>query len=351
MSTLPSGTNADSAMFQYDPVTGKTYKWNSTTKEYIEFSKSDDVVHKTGDESIAGQKIFNDGIIIKGFAFSPYRGDAQLAVSNELGGHALIALENHKVAGDEEAAVTYQAILSDGTTVVQTTAGYSRFLNNINTVGNYRTVYGVHLPDAFGDKNPLQIHSNNSIRLVGGNTQDLPWDDHPTDNTVEVGRSGFTGGKISIVRASGQPSMLGTVDLVLEGAPSGTNGVVFINAYQAGDIILNQGGGKTGIGKVPTEKLDVNGNIKTSSLSGTGERLVSADSNGLLKVSSFDPQARPIQDTSLTTNQSSSTLNAAYPSALVGQTVTARNVGTGMKYEKIDSTGGGTWVAWPISII
>lgn len=98
-------------------------------------------------------------------------------------------------------------------------------------------------------------------------------------------------------------------------------------------------------------KLNNDGKAMFPLLSGTGERLVAADDNGLLKVSSFDPQAKTIQDTSLTDNQTSATLNAAYPSASVGQTITARNVGTGMKYEKINTTSGGTWVAWPISII
>lgn len=192
------------------------------------------VVHKTGNESIFGQKIWNDGAIIKGYAYSPYRGDAQLAVSNELGGHALIALENHKVAGDEEAAITYQAVLSNGTSVVQTTAGYSRFVDDDNTVGNYRTVYGVHLPDAFGDKNPFQLYSNNSVMLNGGNTADKPWDYLPPNNwTMVFGRLWLQKDSAKLVSnpilRKYQPLVLDTV--------SGTVGRAQIDL----DYVLNSG--------------------------------------------------------------------------------------------------------------
>lgn len=59
----------------------------------------------------------------------------------------------------------------------------------------------------------------------------------------------------------------------------------------------------------------------------------------------------PIINTSITTTQTSSSLNTAYPTAVVGQQVTAPNVGTGMKYEKINTTGGGTWIAWAATTI
>lgn len=60
---------------------------------------------------------------------------------------------------------------------------------------------------------------------------------------------------------------------------------------------------------------------------------------------------RPIVNTSLNTIQTSASLNTAYPTAAIGQHVTAPNVGTGMKYEKINTTGGGTWMSWAASTI
>lgn len=56
-------------------------------------------------------------------------------------------------------------------------------------------------------------------------------------------------------------------------------------------------------------------------------------------------EAITIVNTSLNTTQTSASLNSLYPSALVGQTILAPNVGTGMRYQKTTTTGGGTWVA------
>jgi len=83
--------------------------------------------------------------------------------------------------------------------------------------------------------------------------------------------------------------------------------------------------------------------IGTSSL--TAHRTLDApNTDGVIQV-------MPIVNTTITTTQTSSSLNTLYPNAVVGQQVTAPNVGTGMKFEKINTTSGGTWVAWAVSTI
>jgi len=51
------------------------------------------------------------------------------------------------------------------------------------------------------------------------------------------------------VPRDGAASIAGVTDLVLEGAQAtGTNGTVYVNAYNTGDVVLASGGGKVGIG-------------------------------------------------------------------------------------------------------
>jgi hypothetical protein len=56
----------------------------------------------------------------------------------------------------------------------------------------------------------------------------------------------------------------------------------------------------------------------------------------------------PILNVSLTTNQTSSSLNTLYPGAGVGQMVNAPNIGTGMIYIKSSSN---SWYAWSTTLI
>ncbi|WP_018676725.1 collagen-like protein [Riemerella columbina] len=50
-------------------------------------------------------------------------------------------------------------------------------------------------------------------------------------------------------------------------------------------MVMNLANGNIGIGTdKPSEKLEVNGKIKTTSLKGTGDRVVMADANGVLKI-------------------------------------------------------------------
>lgn len=58
-----------------------------------------------------------------------------------------------------------------------------------------------------------------------------------------------------------------------------------------------------------------------------------------------------VTNNSLTTAQTSSTLNSSYPTASVGDQVMAPNVGTGMLYIKVSTTSGGQWRAFSGSSI
>lgn len=66
----------------------------------------------------------------------------------------------------------------------------------------------------------------------------------------------------------------------------------WITAEEDNHIILNQNSsstGNVGIGAShPKEKLDVDGNVKISSLNGLGNRLLYADSDGILRPSTIE---------------------------------------------------------------
>lgn len=63
-------------------------------------------------------------------------------------------------------------------------------------------------------------------------------------------------GKI-VNRVAGTASISGGSDLVLEGSSGATAGVLYLNAYQAGDVVLGLGGGKVGVGISPFSKFQV----------------------------------------------------------------------------------------------
>lgn len=112
------------------------------------------------------------------------RTDAQLEITNQFtGGHALISLHN-KLANDE-AGFTFSGTLSDGS-IRQTAAQGVFYPGSSNTVGNYRTAMVWHLPDAFGDKEPMIAYSNNSMKFLAGNTSSTPYNTVPPDDTMQI---------------------------------------------------------------------------------------------------------------------------------------------------------------------
>lgn len=111
---------------------------------------------------------------------------AQLILVNSptSGGHALLGLFNQSAT--DEAAVTYDSILSDSSQT-QTTGTYSRFVNNLNPVGGpYTTVYGIHVPGYTVDFNLLSLWSTNSAQITGPSTASFPWNSPVPANWVNI---------------------------------------------------------------------------------------------------------------------------------------------------------------------
>ncbi len=138
-------------------------------------------------QNFAGTKRFEGGAVFNGSIGGSGKGrnDAQLEISNEItGGHALLSIYNHLGAADE-GAITIAAKLSNGT-VSQVGATGVFFVDSIDTYNNYRVAWYTHLPDAFGDTEPLIAFSNNSIRLNGGATSTKPYNDLPPDNSTVI---------------------------------------------------------------------------------------------------------------------------------------------------------------------
>lgn len=149
------------------------------------------------------------------------------------------------------------------------------------------------------------------------------------------------------------PSLTGTPLTPTPASDINTTQIVngaWANTYYA--KIINKQNSLTADGtgvKYPTvDAVNAGLALKQASLSGTGFIKISGNT---ITYDNSSYASYPIVNTSLTIAQTSTTLNAAYPSAATGQQVTAPNVGTGMKYEKINTTGGGTWVAWAITTI
>lgn len=108
-----------------------------------------------------------------------------------------------------------------------------------------------------------------------------------TLNIVQTSTSapGFVRG-IQLVHPSGTAEGVGGyMGISVSGLKTGTLQVG--DDGSAGTLLLNPNGGYVGIGVSPTEKLDVAGNIKASSLAGTGERVVVTDTSGLLSPKAY----------------------------------------------------------------
>lgn len=170
------------------------------------------------------------GGIFGGQSGATGRSDSQIEVQNDVAGtyHALISIFNQKNPGDnlQEGALSYQA--RDSTGVVRQVASISAMWSNNATVA---TGYGV-----------LRFN----IDSVGGVSELFMRAFGATQGVTFYGISDtdFAGGPfVKIVRTAGKPCLVGTADLVLDANFGGAANTVFLNAYNAGDVNVGNGGG------------------------------------------------------------------------------------------------------------
>ena len=118
------------------------------------------------------------------------------------------------------------------------------------------------------------------------------------------------------------------------------NRIFVIKNFGTGVVTVQVNGSAGNIDNVASIKIPSGGSITVQNATGGSDYSIIASNTSPNFV-----------NTSMTTTQTSSTLNTAYPNASVSTQVTAPNVGTGMKYEKVNTTSGGTWIAWSTTTI
>jgi len=118
------------------------------------------------------------------------------------------------------------------------------------------------------------------------------------------------------------------------------NRIFVIKNFGTGVVTVQVNGSAGNIDNVASVKIPSGGAITVQNATGGSDYSIIASNTSPNFV-----------NTSMTTTQTSSTLNTAYPNASVSTQVTAPNVGTGMKYEKVNTTSGGTWIAWSTTTI
>lgn len=124
-----------------------------------------------------------------------FRTDAHLALTNAscylAAAHCHVILEFLNQDRTEESGTTYYGFRSDGVGI-QLASTFVRFVNSVNTVGNYKTVWCNHQPDSTSDTTSICTYSNNSIKLLAGSTSAEPWTTAPADNSLDIYGNVFT---------------------------------------------------------------------------------------------------------------------------------------------------------------
>ena len=180
----------------------------------------------TSDAILATGELGNDGV---------GRGDAQIeATNNGEQRHALIAITNDISPGDtsEEAAISFQARNSNG--AMRQTASISAVWPVSAAPGTGFASLRLNVDDTDGGS---EIFMRGFGRGQGVTFYGTSESDRPGCKAVKFNRQ------------SGNPSIVGNADLVIEGGPvPSTPATVFLNAYNGGDVRVCYGGGKLVIG-------------------------------------------------------------------------------------------------------
>lgn len=179
------------------------------------------------------QTQFVDAIIASGATGDDGVGrhDAQFeATNNGEQRHALIAITNSIKPGDtsEEAAISFQAYNASG--VMQQTASISAVWPTDASAATGFASLRLNVDSANGGSEIFMRGFGLSKGVTFYGTSE---GDYPGIPTVQFNRQ------------SGAPSIVGKTDLVIEGATVGKPAAnVFLNAYNAGNVVVGLGGGR-----------------------------------------------------------------------------------------------------------
>jgi hypothetical protein len=179
-------------------------------------------------------------------------GNSQISGDLKIGGNFTFA--GDKVLGYLPAADGSPEIFSIGTQPNPSVRSVTSCLNPY-----------VNVPFKYQFKGSIQLWGNN---VNGGNLNVLETGFDGSNGFIEMAGSSSIGGPALLLNYyCGKDIFMCT----------GTNG---------GNISMASANGKVGIGVYPTEKFEVNGNVKISSLSGGANKIVLADANGVLNSTS-----------------------------------------------------------------
>ncbi|EKB58890.1 hypothetical protein [Bergeyella zoohelcum] len=214
------------------------------------------------------------------------------------------AVDGSKWTNDTANNVVKLANLSNGTT--SRTDDKNVFINNEGNIGigQAQPVYALDIERsgtlggntdyAYGSMRLLRYRDNGSMGVDfyrARGTKENPLEVQDRDGLGTLAFYGYDGTQFRTA---------GSMSFNVAGTPTGglvpvkfnisfrnqASGGNMSNGYNSVFSILPNG--HTGIGVFnPTERLDVAGKIKSSALSGTGDRVVVADQNGVLKTSQF----------------------------------------------------------------
>ncbi|MDY6025145.1 hypothetical protein [Bergeyella zoohelcum] len=201
----------------------------------------------------------------------------------------------------------FTAYINEGATIPYH-AGVETYIRNYGSAAVVGDVYGFrfahNLTDSFAPSNMYGIHLANVDKGTDGNYAIY------TNAGVNSFGDRVHIRKVNDVDLTNNPSlMIGNssgINMAIDNNEihvrnNGVGGDLLINSH-GGDIFFNNADtevakrfhfrsatGNVGMGvSNPTEKLDVAGNIKSSSLASTGNRHVYADANGVLKIGTND---------------------------------------------------------------
>jgi hypothetical protein len=194
------------------------------------------------------------------------RTDAQIEAQNDVAGaaHALISIYNRKTIGDtlQEAALSYQANTADGS-VVQMASISAMWSNNASVATGY-AVLRLNVDGAGGASDIFLRGFGRGAGVTFYGTSDTDAPGIPA---------------VMFRRASNKPTIIGGIvneDIAIDANYGGSANVVFLNAYNAGNVSLALGGGKVLIGA----------GLDTGASSAAGE-MIFANAKGIRALNSL----------------------------------------------------------------
>lgn len=213
-------------------ISDTDYHTGSGTPNYYQKANADGV---PTDALLSDNGVFLDANGAKlrnvGGTSSIFRSDAQIEIQNDGSGHAMVSgvLNQDPPNNTNEGTFSIAAKNSAGTKV-QIGSMYVRWQD----------------PDSANGYSCVGLHPNYN----GGNDADVSFEVFGAHGILMFGGPAATppsGNYLQIKRSGGKPSLVGSADLVIDANYGGAANTVFMQGYNAGNLVMLQGGGSLGV--------------------------------------------------------------------------------------------------------